>query len=97
MLFRSSLHITQFDSTRFHHAFPESVAQINHVLTIVATVRKLKSEKQVSLKTDVAVLTITAEQNIIDGLKELETLIAGITKAKSVTFVAGTWNVEVAL
>lgn len=92
-----SLHITQFNTARFSHSFASSATLVNHVLNIVATVRKIKSEKQLSLKTEIANLTITTEHDVIDGLKGLSAVIAGITKAKDVTFVAGNWNIEVVL
>jgi len=82
-----SLHNSTFDNHRFSDNFPESVQLIDKVLDIVATVRKLKSEKQVSLKTSIEQLIIyTSDQALIKLLSNQLELLAGITKSQSVVF-----------
>lgn len=86
----TSLHITLFDSDRFNYQFEQSCTLIKNVLTIVDMVRKLKSEKQRSLKTELKTLEICcADQAILDALKTQETLIAGITKALALQYSSG--------
>jgi len=81
-----SLHITILDDKRFSCTFEQSATLIAAVLAIVASVRKLKSEKQLSLKTDLESLTVYTN---LSALATQSKLIAGITKAKAVTFQVG--------
>lgn len=77
-----SLHSTNFDNSRFNYSFAQSCQLITHVLTIVATVRKLKSEKQLSLKTELKKLELYgADELVLSALHAQATLITGITKA----------------
>jgi valyl-tRNA synthetase len=85
----SSLHLTLLDNKRFGYSFANSKTLINLVLDIVARSRKLKSEKQISLKTELAQLTINVEEAVIEQLKTQQALIAGITKAKVISYQAG--------
>ena len=85
-----SLHVTLLDNKRYGYEYADSSKLMNTVLEIVAGVRKLKSEKQISLKTELAQLTIhVAEATLLEQLKTQEALIAGITKAKVITFAVG--------
>jgi len=82
------LHATLLDSKRYDYVYEESVVLVNAVLDIVGVVRKLKSEKQLSLKTDVAQLIIYSDdQALLTKLEEQTRLITGVTKALAVTFV----------
>ena len=56
------------------------------LLSLVTSVRKLKSEHQLSLKVDIAVLTIVADTIIIDRLREQEKTIRGITRAQTILY-----------
>jgi valyl-tRNA synthetase len=59
------------------------------ILDIVAQVRRLKTEKQLSLKTPLKRLTIfwpTTDLNI-DDIKKQEQLIKGICQAETIVFV----------
>jgi valyl-tRNA synthetase len=85
----TSLHITQFDNKRFTCNFEQSNQIINTILAVVSAVRKLKSEHQLSLKTDLAKLIIyNPDQKIIDAIKTQQTLISGITKAQAIEYTA---------
>lgn len=87
----TSLHITLLDNDRFNYQFDKSRQLINNVLTIVDKVRKLKSEKQLSLKTELKKLEVCgADQAVLDALKTQELLISGITKAAVIEFLAKT-------
>ncbi|QQR48710.1 valine--tRNA ligase [bacterium] len=84
-----SLHITKLDYQRFAQSYSSSAQIIEHVLAIVAHVRRLKSEQQVSLKTSLQCLTICGkDQDLLDSLRTQATLLQGITKAETISFVA---------
>lgn len=85
-----SLHLTQLDGQRFGYQFADSRVLMSSLLDIVARVRKLKSEKQISLKTELVLLTVHVQDTQLRaGLEGQALLIAGITKAQKVVFVAG--------
>jgi valyl-tRNA synthetase len=88
---QSSLHITTFDRDRYTYNYHESAALIQAVLNIVSGVRKLKSEKQLSLKTELHNLIIhVSDAGLLQQLKTQQALIGGITKAIALEFVAQT-------
>jgi len=83
----SSLHITTFDTSRYEYSYEQSSTLITTVLDIVASVRKLKSEKQLSLKTELQKLIIYSNNAALSGqLKTQQALISGITKAHALEF-----------
>jgi valyl-tRNA synthetase len=78
----SSIHLTQFDTKRFNYNFEESNQTLEKVLAVIDSVRKLKSEAQLSLKTEIQNLIINSEnQKTLVQIKTQERLIRGITKA----------------
>jgi valyl-tRNA synthetase len=83
-----SLHRTQFESARFNYNFEHSMHLITNVLHVVGTIRKLKSEKQLSLKTELHRVEIYGQDpETLNALKSQEQLIAGISKATSIQFI----------
>ena len=57
------------------------------IIDLVNHVRKLKTEHQLSLKTDIASLTIyCTDQKVLDALKKQEQLIKGITRAQAIEY-----------
>jgi len=85
---QSSLHITTFDRDRYTYNYHDSATLIHAVLNVVAGVRKLKSEKQVSLKTELQNLVIhVSDAGLANQLKTQEALIGGITKALKIELV----------
>ena len=83
----SSLHTTQLDTKRFAYNFESSVQVIDHLVEIVGLVRKLKSEKKLSLKVELAKLTIHGgDKTILELLKTQETVLAGVTQAKEIAY-----------
>ncbi|MBX9831385.1 valine--tRNA ligase [Candidatus Babeliales bacterium] len=83
-----SLQITKLDYARFAGSYSVSAQVIEHVLSIVAQVRRLKSEQQVSLKTSLQGLTICSkDQDLLNSLHKQATLLKGITKAEEISFV----------
>lgn len=82
-----SLHITILDNSRFSYSNQASAQLILNVLSIVAGVRKLKTEKQLSLKTDLQELIIfDTDPAILQALQSQATLLAGVTKAQVISF-----------
>ena len=77
-----SIHLITLDTKRFEYIFDESNQALEKVLEVIGAVRKLKSEAQLSLKTELKNLVINSEnQKTLNQIKSQETLICGITKA----------------
>lgn len=82
-----SLHITILDPTRYNFVFDDGALLGDKVVALVGAVRKLKSESQLSLKADIHTLTLHCEdKKLLDGLKNMERIIIGITKAGSLAY-----------
>jgi valyl-tRNA synthetase len=85
----SSLHITQFAELQKTYNFPDSVFLLNAIVSIINSVRKLKTEKQLSLKVELATLTCHSTQpELTRMLTQHEQLIKGITKAHAIKYDA---------
>jgi valyl-tRNA synthetase len=83
----TSLHITVLDDKRCGYEFGDSNKLMAKVLEIVSQVRKLKSENQLSLKTELSELTICFDDQILLNQMQTQTdMIAGITKAEAIEF-----------
>ena len=83
----SSLHTTHLDAKRFAYNFESSAQVIDSLVEIVGLVRKLKSEKQLSLKVELAKLSIHGgDKKILERLKTQETILAGVTQAKEIEY-----------
>jgi valyl-tRNA synthetase len=80
----SSLHKTVFNDKRFNYDFDESLKAIDGLVIVVDSVRKLKSEKSLSLKTELEELKI-CYKSLVD-LKPHEKILKGITQARSVVY-----------
>ena len=59
---------------------------MNSLLELISTVRKLKTEQQLSLKTELQTLKITAPTQLHAVLKAQENIIMGVTNARSITY-----------
>jgi valyl-tRNA synthetase len=106
-----SIHQTRYKDVQIPYIFADEAEIINDVITVATQVRKLKSEKQLSLKTAVAVLNIFVKTNSLsnktDQLKQHDQLIRGVTQAVSINYHAadnqtslltekdGAWHAEV--
>ncbi len=83
-----SLHMTKFAAYQKAFDYPESAQIMGHIIAIIAMVRKLKSEQQLSLKTDLTTLTIGCQDAALrQQLQKNGALIKGISKAASIMFV----------
>lgn len=84
----SSIHKTRFIDEQILFTFAPQKQLMDVVLAIVMHVRKLKSEKQLSLKTDLQELIVNvAAHDIVPLLQGQEALIKGATRALQVQFV----------
>lgn len=82
-----SLHQTKFSAFQKEFDFAESSETMVALLTLISQVRKLKSEHQLSLKTELATLTIVnLDNNMRETIRKHEELIKGITRAHTIAY-----------
>lgn len=83
-----SLHITDF-VTVSADAFEDSIPLIDQCIEIIGAVRKLKSNAQLSLKTDLEELMLCGNNSAaVHAVKENLLLMQGITRAARISFNA---------
>jgi valyl-tRNA synthetase len=81
---KESLHLTILSINSCSFDFSAIASEIDLVVKVVSKVRRLKSEANLSLKTEVEVLCFDATAT---ELKKHESLICGVTKAKKIEWV----------
>lgn len=79
-----SIHTTNFKEIQFEYENVDAVQEIEMLLTIIGAARKLKTEKELSLKTPLHKLTITSNSNIGHFVSRYEQLLKGITHALTI-------------
>jgi len=85
----SSVHQTRYAQVQQDYTFEESSKIMNHIIELIAHVRKLKTEKQLSLKVPLATLTVTAaDEHLLHKVQAYTQLIRGITHAQEIKFIA---------
>ncbi len=85
----TSVHTTQFKDIQKTYNFPDSVLLLNAMLAIINGVRKLKTEKQLSLKVELATLTCHIQnEDLVKQLKSVEQLLKGVTRAHTIQYDA---------
>ena len=85
----SSLHQTKFLAVQTKHNFAESSLIAQALIMVAQQARKLKTEKQLSLKTELHELTIYCHNpKLLEPLKKQEAMIKGITHAHTVAYQA---------
>lgn len=83
----SSLHKTQLNENRYPYEYKNSVCVVNAMLSIINQVRKLKSEHQLSLKTDMTTLAVYVHNHeLLKQLEDHRIFISGITRALEIVF-----------
>jgi valyl-tRNA synthetase len=86
-----SLHATHFNNERYKGIPQERIKAANALIDLASTVRKLKTERQLSLKTELAHLMIyVPEMAEAQSLETVELIIKGVTQARAVVFAIGT-------
>jgi len=81
-----SLHVTQFADVQKMFNFEASETNVKSLLAVVDGIRKLKSEKKLSLKTELSECVIIAPQQVLDFLKTQEATIKGISGARELVY-----------
>ncbi|HBS47760.1 TPA: valine--tRNA ligase [Candidatus Dependentiae bacterium] len=82
-----SLHQTKLDAKRFSYEFTNSATIFDELVNIIGQVRKLKSEKALSLKTELKELQIFgSDSKTFDLIKSEENVILGVTNAKQIIY-----------
>lgn len=82
----ASIHAEQFSDCERSYAAPDALVAIELLLKVVSEVRRLKTDKQVSLKTELAVLTIECSPEARALLEPLHTTIMGVAKVPSILY-----------
>ena len=81
-----SIHQTQF-ALQAPYEYASSAAIGKALIALVQQVRKLKTEKQLSLKTELGSLEIyCTDAHLLKELQKLSTILAGVTQARSIEF-----------
>ncbi|MBA3954410.1 valine--tRNA ligase [Candidatus Dependentiae bacterium] len=82
-----SLHQTRFTRFQKLYVFEQSTTVMEAILTIISQVRRLKTEQQLSLKTELATLAIHVQDPVLaQALKGQEALLKAVTKAHEITY-----------
>lgn len=81
-----SLHVTQFSTMPLTTEYPHDARVFDAVGRLVSMVRKLKSDNQLSLKTELMVLSVHADQDALALLEGEEAIIRGVTRARELMF-----------
>ena len=82
-----SLHMTLFKDVQIPLMYEDSAKTMHFVLSIVSAVRKMKTSKQLSLKTPLSSLTIyNVNHELLKLLVPQEVLIKGVTQAESIAY-----------
>lgn len=82
-----SIHQTKFNALQTPYSFPESSTTIATCIEIISQVRRLKTEKQLSLKTPLSTLTIVInDSTITHAISAQAALIKGISQATTVEY-----------
>lgn len=85
-----SIHQTKFAAIQHGALFEESERVMKEILGLLSQVRKLKTEKQLSLRTELATLAISCTQDATSReLASHEKLIKGITRAHAISWHTG--------
>ena len=82
----SSVHQTQFSAVQKSFIFDESAQIMSNIIELIAQVRRLKTERQLSLKVPLSHLAIHASPELLKALAFHEQLIKGITHAVEIEY-----------
>ncbi len=87
----SSIHQTRYQDVQIPYIFENEARIMDSVITIATQVRKLKSEKQLSLKTPIASMKVfTHNSALSDALAQHNQLIKGVTQAIEIAYLEHT-------
>lgn len=81
------LHLTLLDGNRFNYDYANTANFMDTIMQIVGVCRKLKTSKQLSLKTELENLFIYSDdEKLLEDIKKEENLLKGISKAKLISY-----------
>jgi valyl-tRNA synthetase len=87
---KPSIHSSRFNDVQTAYTYPNSARIVDYIVAVSSMVRKLKTTKQLSLKTVIKELTIQASSDsILAEIKAEDLLIRGITQAETVLYIVG--------
>ena len=91
----ASIHQSRYAAAQTPYVFAEQAEAMNIVIALTATIRKLKSEQQLSLKTPLATIHVFAlNQATLDMIAQHEQLIRGVTQAAAIVYNNSTGDVS---
>ncbi len=82
----ASLHQTKFSTIQQEHVYTEAVRIMKRILAIITQVRRLKTEQQLSLKTELALLVLQGPSPVLDDIQQATRLLQGVTKAQQIIY-----------
>lgn len=83
----SSIHQTRYQNIQIPYVFEDAANIMNSVIALTSQVRRLKTERQLSLKTALATMNVFVKtSNLSDALAQHDQLIRGITQAAAVHY-----------
>ncbi len=86
----TSLHVTNYNQIQIPLLCPKSVGLGDLLITIVAAVRRMKTEKELSLKAPLASLTIhSVHGERLRDLMQHEQLLKGVIHADTISYATG--------
>ncbi len=92
----SSIHTTTFAALEKAYTDTDALTRMEIIRKVIADLRKLKTESQLSLRTEIEQLTIMGDTHLLAILRADELLITGATRSKAVVYREATDNVSVA-
>ncbi len=106
----ASIHQTRYQDIQIPYVFESEADTMNNVIAIATQVRKLKSERQLSLKTPITTMRVYAQtDDLSDALQQHDQLIRGVTQASEIKYcgltdeksnlaeINGAWHAQVIL
>jgi len=83
-----SIHQTRYTQIQQNYIFEESASLMATIIELISQVRRLKTEKQLSLKVPLTLLSISAnDEHLLHKIQAHEKLIRGITHAQEMKFI----------
>ncbi|MDR3646501.1 MAG: valine--tRNA ligase [Candidatus Babeliales bacterium] len=83
----NSIHLTKFYQVQHAFGFEKSAYVMEKMVSLISTVRRLKTEQKLSLKVEIDTLTIVSkDENLINKIKDYEQLIKGVTQSKNIKY-----------
>ncbi len=82
-----SIHMTKFADVQWPHEAPAAVEHVDWLLAIASHVRKLKTDNELALRTELAHLTIVVPEHAREHVEAVRPYVAGVAKAAAIEIV----------